>query len=53
MACRRDALSIPHAVAARHLADDVPLWRAWREHLGMTQAELARALGVSQVLLDF
>jgi len=43
-----DALTIPHAVAARHLTEDVPLLKAWREHLGFTQADLARSLGVSQ-----
>ncbi len=43
-----DALTIPHAVVARHLTAGVPLWKAWREHLGLTQTDLARTLGVSQ-----
>lgn len=42
------ALTLPHEVAARHLADDVSLLRAWREHLGLTQADLAARLDVSQ-----
>jgi len=43
-----DALTLPHEVAARHLAEDVPLLKAWREYLGLSQADLARAVGVSQ-----
>jgi hypothetical protein len=39
---------IPHEVVRRALADDVPPARAWREHLGLTQAEVADRLGVSQ-----
>ncbi|WP_153140797.1 helix-turn-helix domain-containing protein [Paraburkholderia agricolaris] len=39
---------IPHEVVRRALADDVPPVRAWREHLGFTQAEIAERLGVSQ-----
>lgn len=43
-----DALTIPHEVAARHLVEGVSLLRAWREHLGLTQAALGERLGVSQ-----
>jgi len=43
-----ETLTLPHAVAARHLTEDVSLVKAWREHLGLTQADLAKALGVSQ-----
>ncbi|WP_373375941.1 helix-turn-helix domain-containing protein [Cupriavidus nantongensis] len=39
---------IPHAVVRRVLIDDVPPLRAWREHLGLTQAEVAARLGISQ-----
>ncbi len=39
---------IPHAVVRRVLTDDVPPLRAWREHLGLTQAEVAARLGISQ-----
>lgn len=35
-------------VAARHLVEGVPLLRAWREYLGMTQADLAEQLAVTQ-----
>jgi predicted transcriptional regulator len=43
-----DALTIPHEVVSRYLVDGVPLLRAWREHLGLTQAALADRMGVSQ-----
>ncbi|MDQ0143468.1 helix-turn-helix domain-containing protein [Cupriavidus necator] len=39
---------IPHAVVRRVLAGDMPPLRAWREHLGLTQAEVAARLGISQ-----
>jgi DNA-binding transcriptional regulator YiaG len=39
---------IPHEVVRRALADDMSPARAWREHLGLTQAEVADRLGVSQ-----
>lgn len=44
----RDRDLIPHDVVRRTLAEDVPPARAWREHLGLTQAEVAARLGVSQ-----
>lgn len=43
-----DALTLPHEIVSRHLVDGVPLSRCWREYLGMTQAELAHRLDVSQ-----
>ncbi len=43
-----DALTLPHEVVARHLVEEVPLLRAWREYLGLTQAELAERLAVTQ-----
>ena len=43
-----DALTLPHEIVSRHLTDEVPLLRCWREYLGMTQDELARRLKVSQ-----
>lgn len=39
---------IPHNIVVRHTEHDVPLVKCWREHLGMTQAELALASGVQQ-----
>jgi predicted transcriptional regulator len=39
--------TIPHAVISRTVDGATPV-RAWREHLGVTQAEVAERLGVSQ-----
>ena len=38
---------IPHNVISRTVDGATPA-RAWREHLGLTQAEVAKRLGVSQ-----
>ena len=46
---RQRALPVlPDGVAARHLERGIPLIRAWREYLGLTQADLADRLGVTQ-----
>jgi DNA-binding XRE family transcriptional regulator len=39
---------IPHAVAKRTITGEASLLQAWREHLGLTQAELAHRMGVTQ-----
>ena len=39
---------VPHEVFSRCLTDDVPLIRAWREHLDLSQADVAARLQVSQ-----
>ena len=44
----RDNDLIPHDVVCRALSDDVSPARAWREHLGLTQAETAGRLGMSR-----
>ena len=41
---KQRAPTIPNAVANK---DMTPI-RAWREHLGLTQAEVAQRLGISQ-----
>ncbi len=43
---RPDTL-IPHDVVSRTVSGASPL-RAWREHLGLTQAEVAERLAISQ-----
>ncbi len=43
-----NAPTIPHEVAARHLVEGISLARAWREHLGFTQADIAARIDVSQ-----
>jgi len=38
---------IPHAVVSRIVEGATPI-RAWREHLNLTQEEVAKRLGISQ-----
>ena len=39
---------IPQAVVEAHVLRNVSIIKAWREHLGITQKDLATRLGVSQ-----
>ncbi|BCX82900.1 hypothetical protein MIT9_P2491 [Methylomarinovum caldicuralii] len=39
---------IPQDVVERHVIDGVSLVAAWREHLGLTQAQLADLAGMKQ-----
>ncbi|MBU1214196.1 MAG: helix-turn-helix domain-containing protein [Gammaproteobacteria bacterium] len=41
-------LTIPNVVVNKVINKDMTPIRAWREHLGLTQTEVARRLGVSQ-----
>ena len=40
--------TIPHGVVRRLAETDISPIRAWREHRGLTQAEVASRLGISQ-----
>src|SRR3989304_4849173 len=42
---------IPQAVVEAHILRAVPMIRAWREHIGITQRELAARIGVSQAAI--
>ncbi|HHQ42011.1 MAG TPA: helix-turn-helix domain-containing protein [Chromatiales bacterium] len=42
----RASRNIPQEVVERHVLDGVPLVRAWREHLGLSQEELAARAGM-------
>ena len=42
------APTIPNAVVGKVVNKDMAPIRAWREHLGLTQAEVAQRLGISQ-----
>ncbi len=45
---KQNAPTIPNAVANKVINKDMTPIRAWREHLGLTQTEVARRLGISQ-----
>ena len=40
--------NIPHSVVEAHIVRGVPMVRAWREHLGLTQAQVAASAGMAQ-----
>lgn len=40
--------TIPHGVVHRLVDDNISPVRAWREHIGLTQTEVASRLGISQ-----
>jgi ribosome-binding protein aMBF1 (putative translation factor) len=42
------ACGIPQEVVEAHVLRNEPLIKAWREHLGVTQKELATRMGVTQ-----
>jgi DNA-binding XRE family transcriptional regulator len=43
---------IPHAVVSNHIDNDITYLRAWREYLGLTQAEVAEKAGITQAALS-
>ena len=45
---KQRAETIPNAVVNKVINKDMTPIRAWREHLGLTQTEVARRLGISQ-----
>lgn len=45
---RQRTQTIPNAVVNKVIKKDMTPMRAWREHLGLTQSEVARSLGISQ-----
>ena len=48
---QRRGPGIPQAVVEAHVLREVPLLRAWREHLGLTQQQVADAAGMQQSAL--
>lgn len=44
----RDDASIPHEVVQLMVLQDMTPVRAWREHLGLTQADVAARIGITQ-----
>jgi len=43
-----EAVTLPHEVVKMSALGGMTLVRAWREHLGLTQEEVARRMGVTQ-----
>lgn len=43
---------VPHEVVCLHIDQDMTYLRAWREYLGLTQAEVAEKAGISQAALS-
>ncbi len=41
-------VTLPNEVVKLAVLEDKGIVRAWREHLGLTQAEIARRMGVTQ-----
>ena len=43
-----EMVTLPHEVVKMSTLGGMSLVRAWREHLGLTQGEVARRMGISQ-----
>lgn len=44
--------AVPHEVMSLHVEEGLSLRRAWREYLGLTQAEVAKRMEISQPALS-
>ena len=44
--------AVPHEVVGLHVKEGMTYLRAWREYLGLTQAELAEKAGITQAALS-
>jgi ribosome-binding protein aMBF1 (putative translation factor) len=43
---------IPHSIVEKMTYDNISRIRAWREHLGFTQQEVAEKMGITQAALS-
>ena len=43
---------VPHEVVGLHIERDITYLHAWREYLGLTQAEVAERAGITQAALS-
>ncbi|MFQ5717851.1 MAG: helix-turn-helix domain-containing protein [Nitrospinales bacterium] len=48
----RPKTTIPHEVVRANVVEGVPLTRAWREYLRLTQLEVAEKAGITQAALS-
>jgi len=44
--------AVPHEVVSMHIDRGITYLRAWREYLGLTQAEVAEKAGITQAALS-
>lgn len=44
----RDEVGVPHEVMKIHIREGKSMIRAWREYKGLSQAEIAERMGISQ-----
>lgn len=44
--------TLPHEVVRANVVNNVPLIRAWREYLGLTQADVAKRARITQAALS-
>ncbi|MDR0588717.1 MAG: helix-turn-helix transcriptional regulator [Burkholderiales bacterium] len=44
----KNTVKLPDAVLKRLKSGNISLMRAWREHLGLSQSEVARRIGITQ-----
>ncbi|MCA1784702.1 MAG: helix-turn-helix domain-containing protein [Desulfotignum sp.] len=44
--------SVPREVAEKAILEDMPMIKAWRLHLGLTQKEVAKKAGITQAALS-
>lgn len=44
--------TVPHEVAEKAILEDMPLIKAWRIHLGLTQNDVAKKAGITQGALS-
>ncbi|MFZ1398403.1 MAG: helix-turn-helix transcriptional regulator [Candidatus Promineifilaceae bacterium] len=43
-----EAVTVPQAVVEKHVLEEMSLIRAWREHLNLSQQDVAQKMGISQ-----
>ena len=49
---KADEPAIPHEVVKMNVLDGIPMAKAWRIHLDLTQGEVAKRAGITQAALS-